>query len=452
MDSSIVRRIRNGFGANIYGQVVTVIVQLAGVPILLHAWGAQLYGEWLILSAIPVYLSLTNMGLSQAAANDISAKIARGENTDAAKILQGLAWFLAIAIAIALCCVIFVVFLAAHYRLINLQEISSPVADRIIILLSFEILISIADGLNDAGFRSNGQYAFYTIAFFSTILAQQIAIWLTAIYGYGPLNAAAAFALVRICSFPAITFYLFIRNPNLKTPIKLSNLKKIKHLHMPAIANFLMPVAQALSLQGMIILIGGTLGGIAVASFAAMRLLTRSVMRVGALIAHSVEPEEARAYGVNNMKLLRRLYFSSQTLSIWIALIGSVALYIVGPKFYEVWTQNRLVYDSAAYRLLILSSFSGVFWYGGLHLMKACNLHVRSAVIFLVASAISLIGTFIGLHFNKSLWVAALALSVFDITFALYIVKQTSRFINTSYIRTWKSITSTLSTKTLFAR
>ena len=221
---------------------------------------------------------------------------------------------------------------------------------------------------------------------------------------------------------------------------------------MPAIANFLMPVAQALSLQGMIILIGGTLGGIAVASFAAMRLLTRSVMRVGALIAHSVEPEEARAYGVNNMKLLRRLYFSSQTLSIWIALIGSVALYIVGPKFYEVWTQNRLVYDSAAYRLLILSSFSGVFWYGGLHLMKACNLHVRSAVIFLVASAISLIGTFIGLHFNKSLWVAALALSVSDIAFALYIVKQTSRFINTSYISTWKSITSTLSTKTLFAR
>src|SRR2546427_9103361 len=37
---------RSGFGANLYGQAAVVVIQLAGVPILLHYWHAQLYGEW----------------------------------------------------------------------------------------------------------------------------------------------------------------------------------------------------------------------------------------------------------------------------------------------------------------------------------------------------------------------------------------------------------------------
>ena len=67
VDHAIARRLRNGFGANAYGQLVVIIIQLAGVPILLHAWGTQLYGEWLILAAIPTYLSMTDLGFSQSA-------------------------------------------------------------------------------------------------------------------------------------------------------------------------------------------------------------------------------------------------------------------------------------------------------------------------------------------------------------------------------------------------
>jgi hypothetical protein len=61
MDAQVTRRLLRGLGANAYGQFVTVIVQLVGVPILLHAWGAQLYGEWLILFAIPAYLAMTDL-------------------------------------------------------------------------------------------------------------------------------------------------------------------------------------------------------------------------------------------------------------------------------------------------------------------------------------------------------------------------------------------------------
>src|SRR6266566_3091040 len=51
VDQNVIRRLVKGWSANLYGQAVVVLIQLAGVPILLHYWHPQLYGEWLILFA-----------------------------------------------------------------------------------------------------------------------------------------------------------------------------------------------------------------------------------------------------------------------------------------------------------------------------------------------------------------------------------------------------------------
>ena len=90
MHHHVTRRILHGLGANAYGQLVVIVIQLAGVPILLHAWGTQLYGEWLILAAIPTYLSMTDLGFSQSAGNDMTARMARGDIAGALAVFQSL--------------------------------------------------------------------------------------------------------------------------------------------------------------------------------------------------------------------------------------------------------------------------------------------------------------------------------------------------------------------------
>ena len=82
MDSRIVQRLFKGFGASLYGQAVVVVIQLAGVPILLSQWHAALYGEWLILFAIPAYLSLGDLGFSLSAANDMTARVGREDRAE----------------------------------------------------------------------------------------------------------------------------------------------------------------------------------------------------------------------------------------------------------------------------------------------------------------------------------------------------------------------------------
>ena len=38
-----------------------------------------MYGEWLILAAIPTYLSMASLGFSQQTGKDLNARMARGE-------------------------------------------------------------------------------------------------------------------------------------------------------------------------------------------------------------------------------------------------------------------------------------------------------------------------------------------------------------------------------------
>jgi hypothetical protein len=56
-------RISLGLGANLFGQVVTVAIQLLSLPVFLHFWSLSRYGEWLMLSAIPAYLSAVDVGI-----------------------------------------------------------------------------------------------------------------------------------------------------------------------------------------------------------------------------------------------------------------------------------------------------------------------------------------------------------------------------------------------------
>ena len=45
------RRILAGMGANSFGMAITILMQLASLPIFLHFWNLETYGKWLILSA-----------------------------------------------------------------------------------------------------------------------------------------------------------------------------------------------------------------------------------------------------------------------------------------------------------------------------------------------------------------------------------------------------------------
>src|SRR5664280_1966554 len=76
-------RIARGLAANIGGMGVTLIIQLVSVPVFLTAWGVPTYGEWLILSAVPTYVALSDLSFSSVAGNSMVMLVAQGRRADA---------------------------------------------------------------------------------------------------------------------------------------------------------------------------------------------------------------------------------------------------------------------------------------------------------------------------------------------------------------------------------
>ena len=78
--------------ANMFGQAVHLVSTVALVPLYLAAWGVDLYGEWLVLIALPAYFMATaDAGFVPVSGNDMTIKFAQGRRGEMISIFQS-AW------------------------------------------------------------------------------------------------------------------------------------------------------------------------------------------------------------------------------------------------------------------------------------------------------------------------------------------------------------------------
>ena len=198
-DLSLLKRLIKGIGANAYGQVIVIIIQLVGVPILLRFWGTQLYGEWLILAAIPSYLSMVDLGFSLSAANDMTGRVARGNSHGTLVVFQSLSALVCTVILIGLLLSAVMIAVLPISLWMHISTISRSDASWILWLLAAGVLVQLADGVNHAGYRAHGEYAFHSFFYYSGLLSSTInSHGVLLLIGYGPVEAAFIMLIVRI--------------------------------------------------------------------------------------------------------------------------------------------------------------------------------------------------------------------------------------------------------------
>jgi len=432
MDRHVTRRILHGLGANAYGQLVVIIIQLAGVPILLHAWGVQLYGEWLILAAIPTYLSMTDLGFSQSAGNDMTARMARGDTAGTLVVFQSLSVLVYGVAIVGLLLSALLLALLPLQHWFHFVQLGSTEVRLILWLLAAEVLVKLADGVNHAGFRSHGDYALHVGIYATTMLVQMAAVWALALSGYGPLAAAAAFASIRALATPCSAVWLLHRHRDLRLGFEHARRAELQRLAKPALANLSMPLAMALNIQGMVLVVGAILGPLAVVVFATLRTLTRIALQAVWQVAHAFEPELASAWGNGDKALLRRLYLSAQRGGFWLALATAVALWFAGPLLLSVWTHGKVVMNQLLFSWLLLSAVASVLWYCALNLLKAGNVHLRATLWYALSAAASVILAIVLLHATHRIADAGLALLLTDALMASYLLRSAARVLGTT--------------------
>lgn len=429
-DTSVLKRLLQGGGASAYGSVVAVVVQLVGVPILLHAWGAQLYGEWLVLFAIPAYLSLTNLGYSLAIANEMTMRIARGDRAGTLAAFQSLIALVTITGLLVGAALLLAMTLLPVPDWLGLHGIAPHAVRATIVLLGLEVLLQLLGGVASAGFRAVGDFGLGVALGTSVQLLQYVALWGVALAGFGVTAAAAAFMGVRLLGYPPVLLVLARRHPWLRLGFRAAEWRLIRMLGGPSLANLMLTLANALKNQGLVLVVNALLGPIAVAVFSVTRTLTRLPLRAVYVVSQAIEPELARASGAANRMLEHRLFQTGLRAGLWLAVGAGLLLYIAGDDILRLWTHGRIAFDGPLFLWLTGSAICASLWHSALSGLQALNRHQRAVWGYVVGACAMLGLSWVLAAAVGKVQGVGLAMFVGDALLAAYVVREASRVIN----------------------
>jgi len=388
--SSITGRLIRGFGASALGPLVTTAIQVISVPVFLHYWGTRLYGEWLILSAIPTYLVLSDFGFGSVASNDMTMQVGKGDRDGALETFQS-AWLLTTCISLIVATIsALIVGLLPLAHWLQLTAMPGMEISLTLVLLVACVLFGFQANMISAGFRCDGNFAFGTMWGNIVRFAEAAAVVVIVIARGGPVSAAGCMLAIRIAGNLLLQAALRKRSPWLHYGIAHASWDVVRRLWAPAMAYMAFPAGTALSFQGILLAVGAMLGPIPVVVFSTLRTLARSSTQVTAAIQAPVWPELSRAHGASDQNLSRTLHRYSCQASVWISGGAAILLALGGSRILAVWTHGKITMDMPTFLLLLAAGVVNSLWSSSMMALLATNEHGRAALFYLIVTSVSL--------------------------------------------------------------
>jgi O-antigen/teichoic acid export membrane protein len=416
-------RLIRGIGATAVTPFATAAIQLGAVPLLLHAWGAAKYGDWILLTAVPSYLSMSDLGFGDASGSDMTARVAAGDKEGALRTFQSSWVLLTLICAIVAIAALLLTPWFPWQSWLRLAGLSGSEAAAIITVMTFYVLVGQQAGVLESGYRCDGNYALGTALASALRLAEAAGATAIGVASKSLLYTAIAYLSIKAIGVVFYAIVLRRKSPWLRLGISHASMDAVKQLALPAASFVVLPLAQALSFQGFTVLIGILLGPLAVATFSTLRTLTRVNTQVVASVGHTLWPEFSRAFGSGDISLARTLHQRAYQVALAVSALSSITLWVAGPAIYHLWVRNALTFDSNCFHVLILVSVANTLWSTSSVVAMSTNRHHWLALSSLAGAAGSL-GLCYFLIDRLGLTGAALSLLVSDVAMIVIVLRD----------------------------
>jgi len=379
------RRMAGNVAANVYSLGAVMVIQFISVPLFLTHWSKERYGEWILLSAIPAYLSLAEAGFSTASANEVSMLISQGSLKEARRALHT-AWGFLLGICSVLVPLAFLASVLLPWKsLLNLPDARLKIAETVFALSAFTLIglaASIFGVIYRAAFR-NPRIGFLTS---TSRLLELCATALCVTRSDSIVNLSLVLLAARTSTTIAIYYDSTRIAPNLRLGLSEFSFGELKRIWRPSIMFLALSVGNALYFQGLTLLIGRSLGPIMVVTFNTTRALTRAIVQFVTVIKHSIWPEFSYLFGAGDLVRARRLFGLAVEIT-WVASVGlGVGLYFFAVKIMAVWTHRLVEIDNNLLGPLLLGAVLNSLWFVTSGLLQGINRHEGLAWRYLAAT------------------------------------------------------------------
>lgn len=339
---------------------------------------------------MPAYLAMSDVGFGNAAQNEMTMAAGRGERDAVLEAFQSV-WILVAAVSVVV--IIAVVGAASLLPLadwFDFKVLNARAATLIILLLSLQVLVSLQTGIVYSGFHYKGSYGLGQFIMANVRLLEFVLLIVAVVTGGGPIIAAAALLAGRAIGTVVMRAILWRVSPEIVFGWHHARRKTIRRLASPAIGFAAFPLGDALSLQGMLILVGVVLGPSSVVVFATLRTLTRFGLQFANAVNRIVQAEISAAYGKGDSALLRRLHHLACQATLCATVATALVLGAFGSWFLALWTNGAVGMDRTLLYLFLAVMIAHGMWHASLMLTYATNRHQRIALAYIGVSIVAL--------------------------------------------------------------
>lgn len=432
MDHSTKRRLLLGFLSNWVSKLAATIVQLVQVPVFLHFWSVPLYGEWMIVTAVPTYLNISSTGFGNVAGNEMTMMAARGDRDGALRVFQSCWWLIT-----AICSACILIFGIALYffpvsEYLKLHQMGPVDTKWIIFYLGCSVLLGQLETLLQAAYRCVGRYPYGSfIKSVSSLTAFGIML-IPVCLGGGARVTALVFALANMFGTIILCFMVRRDIPWIRHGWSYVSLAEIRRLTGPAFAFMAFPVGNSLNLQGTLLAVGYALGPTEVVVFGTARTVSRVALQMAQMINNTFWPEMSAAFGANDIPLIRTLHRRSCQMALIIAVGIVIAMLTVGPWFLTHWTGGHVPPSRSLLSILLLVVVVFSLWSTSATLLTAINKHQKLAAWYIVSTSVTVVFTYVMAKYF-GLLAAAASLLLSEVLMNIYVLPQSLRLAHDTF-------------------
>ena len=426
MDTSTKRRLFLGFVSNWVSRLAATIVQLVQVPVFLHFWSVPLYGEWIMVTAVPSYLNVSSIGFGNVAGNEMTMMTARGDREGALRVFQSCWWLIT-----AICSACILLFGIALYffpvsEYLKLHQMGPTDTKWIIFYLGCSVLLGQLETLLQSAYRCVGRYPYGSFIKSCFSLAAFAIMLVPVCLGGGARVTALVFALANMLGTFVLCIMVKRDIPWIRYGWSHASLAEIRRLTPLAVAFMAFPIGNAFNLQGTTLAVGYALGPTAVVVFGTARTVSRVALQMVQMINTTFWPEMSSAFGANDIPLIRTLHRRACQMALIMAFVVIAAMMLFGPWFLHHWTGGHVPPSRGLLSILLLVVVLYSLWATSSTLVAAINKHQKMAAWYLTGTSITVVLTYLLAH-RYGLYGAAASLLVSELVMNLYVLPESLR-------------------------
>jgi O-antigen/teichoic acid export membrane protein len=442
---SIYKSIAKNYAANVFGMGVNFLNQIAMVPLFISLWGVTKYADWILITALSSFFTMTNVGLNTVTTNEFVIKYQQKDFATCTRLLTNAFFFVVVVGGLLLLLAVFVAFVWGFQGLLNTTVFTNTETSATFILVLFNVFVKMYGGIY------GGIYNAVSKNYFNTIVQNILRLMELIVLFLGILLKVDIIPLIVVYNIPALAGVIFNHIYTHKwfdAVLSVRNFDKdtFKAMLKPSVAFMLMPLSYAVSNQGLVFVVNALLGPVVLVAFTTTRTLVNFLRSLMGFLATAIWPEISAAYGRNDKKTITNIYYRSVVITFVTTLAGIIALLFVGKPIYLMWTKHAIMFNEVFFIGMLFVLLVSCLWGLSSVIPLATNTHGWFTIAFLVSQVTGVVLCYACLKIEPHIAIIPFALFLIELALFVYTLTKNNQFLETNF----KQMTSGLWTQAKF--